>query len=81
LGIVGCYDLNLYCDGPQEECPRSWNNRPGQFSGANFREAMAEARRAGWVTQHREAMPREGWYGRFTLCPTCAKRGKGKANA
>lgn len=48
MGIVGCYDLALYCDHPDAEkwvCT-SW---PGEFQGRNFSEARREAKRAGWT--------------------------------
>lgn len=47
MGIVGCYDLNLYCDHPDqgEWTCTSW---PGQFTGRNLSAARRAARAAGW---------------------------------
>lgn len=45
--IVGCYSVHLYCDSPEGgtyKCTE-W---PGEYTGRNEREALANARKAGW---------------------------------
>lgn len=65
--IVGCYDLHLYCDYPDD----SWQHRanePTQFTGRTFTQAKGEAVAAGWKFSG-------GRHGRV-LCPTCFKSGR-----
>ncbi len=51
--IVGCYDLELYCDNGDngEDCPdyKSWCMNPnGTFTGYDRAEAYRKARSLGW---------------------------------
>lgn len=63
--IVGCYSMDLYCDGALD-CPKRQanfdGNAPGQFTGAHRTEASSEVTRAGWRLDHRNNL---------ALCPAC----------
>jgi hypothetical protein len=66
--IVGCYTVDLYCDG----CNLGYGHRRGsQYTGQTEAECLRQARRDGWLfTRDR---PRKAF------CPTCAAtRRKGK---
>ena len=47
--IVGCYSLDLYCDGPEASaCSPLRSNQPAQFTGQTERDCLRTARRVGW---------------------------------
>ena len=53
--IVGCYSMHLYCE--QEQCPANGALRgvytPTEFSGRTRAECTREARRDGWLVNHK----------------------------
>ena len=69
--IVGCYTLDLYCDG-DPECKYSMTNSPGcrnmsaQFTAETGSECRRLAREDGWILNLQE---------QTTVCPKCAKKG------
>lgn len=70
--IVGCYTLDLYCDGkgcltnhPFGIGPES-RYIPVQFTGETGQECRKEATRAGWVINNRAGT---------CLCPKCVREG------
>lgn len=70
--ISSGYSLHLYCDikgCPNSQAKGSGDNfaPPGEFSDEDRSVCYKQARRAGWLVNHRY---------RTTVCPTCAKAGK-----
>lgn len=69
--IIGCYTLDLYCDG-DPECKYSMTNSPGcrnmsaQFTAETGSECRRLAREEGWILNLQE---------QTTVCPSCAKKG------
>lgn len=63
--IVGCYTMDLYCDGAAD-CKKAAANHqgsaPGQFTGETRAEASRDATLAGWRLDHKKG---------FALCPAC----------
>lgn len=59
--IVGCYSIDLYCDG---EYRHGYQEDMAQFADADESRCYRQARRAGWVVNTREQK---------AYCPTCAK--------
>lgn len=54
MGIIGCYDLRLICDG--DHGPHRVYE--GEFPSRSRRESEADARASGWVIQNRaETLP------------------------
>lgn len=64
--IVGCYDMHLYCDFPDD----SWEHRsdePAQFTERTFTSSKREAIRRGWrFHSDRERV----------ICPACIAAGR-----
>jgi len=67
--VVGCYTLDLYCDG-DPECrmrkPTHQGSPPAQYSADTEGECKALARKIGWVFR------RDG----TVLCRRCRKKGE-----
>jgi hypothetical protein len=70
--IVGCYTLDLYCDG-DPECPKSrcikgstQNYPPAQYTAENGADCRRQARRDGWILNMKEGT---------TVCRACALKG------
>lgn len=64
--IVGCYDMHLYCDFPDD----AWEHRhrePATFQGRTFSGAQREAKRKGWHFNRD---------GERVICPSCIKAGR-----
>jgi hypothetical protein len=57
--IVGCYSMDLYCDGSPCVTTRAYQN---QFTGETASECRKEARRIGW---------RFDLTARKAYCPAC----------
>lgn len=64
MGIAGCYVLNLHCDSPIHDRGMTRN---AQFTGANEREALKNARAAGWFVRPVMDPP-------DCMCPHCRRR-------
>lgn len=47
MGIIGCYDLHLYCDHADHDAYKHRFN-PGQYTGDTRAEAVRAARESGW---------------------------------
>jgi hypothetical protein len=63
MGIVGCFDLHIFCDGPDHSYEF---NGFAQFVGDSIADTLRDARKSGW------------WVDR-TLRPDDYIRGTGKA--
>ncbi len=76
MGEIGCYDLNLYCDGEgcKDKMPSA---RLGQFVGRNYRGALREAHEAGWTTPRHKGEAENGLGRGRSLCPDCSRRKDG----
>lgn len=66
MGQVGCYSLDLYCDGPAHP---SYPTDPANYTGRTYSECARYARRDGWVIDKR----REGRECGYALCPACRR--------
>jgi hypothetical protein len=74
MAVVGCYDLNLYCDFGGgiygENCPNKGFTSP-QFecTGRNERECLRQAREFGWTFRDDNTK---------AICPKCSRLAKPK---
>lgn len=54
MGLVGCYSLDLYCDGPlRSSHPDTDLSMPHQFTGRTEAECIRAARAKGWQINRR----------------------------
>lgn len=77
MGLVGCYDLHLYCDDPDHghHHPSGWAY-PHELTGRTEAACIRQARALGWVVNKK----REGREGNgHCLCPFHKRRGKAAA--
>lgn len=69
MSIVGCYSLDLYCDG-EPDCQNGsclhTGGSPGQYSAETGSECRRQAREDGWILNLQE---------QTAVCPKCAKKG------
>jgi hypothetical protein len=65
--IVGCYDLNLYCDEPGHKPRPAQDGADAEYCAETGGECRRDARKAGWKLQMRNSR---------AICPTCAKQMK-----
>ncbi len=70
MGLVGCYDMHLYCDHPDH--PKFSQMPHGHATGYTEADAIRAARRRGWIINKRGDGAVNG-SGRC-VCPKC-KRG------
>lgn len=59
--IVGCYSIDLYCDG---EYSHDYDEGKADFADKNESRCYRQARRAGWIINTREQK---------AYCPNCTK--------
>ena len=69
MGIVACYDLNLYCD--HADCMTKWNyaREPGQYTGYDRNSTVRKARKAGWLINTKADAIENGAGSGRCLCP------------
>lgn len=81
VASIGCYTLDLYCDGPDhlalyEAAVRDWSGaasyRPQQFTGQTEAECLQEASREGW-RRVKVAPPPGHIGGGVHFCPRCVR--------
>jgi hypothetical protein len=63
MGLVGCYDLHVYCDDPQSG--HKCTAYPGEYTGRTEAEAKRAARAAGWLLTNGEGFEGSG----RAICP------------
>jgi hypothetical protein len=63
MGFVGCYRLDLYCDGPKHP----WQPGVPIFTGRTFSECARRAEAAGWLIDPKGTGRECG----RALCPKC----------
>jgi len=64
---VGCYTLDLYCDGggdPFKNDTHKYDEFPHQFTGPTYAKCAKQARNKGWLL------------GKHDLCPRCSGKRK-----
>ena len=73
--VVGCYSLDLYCAISDKDAPwHDYDIFPVQFTGRGIRDAIAEAKRAGWAVHPRRKPS-------IAICPACRSAGIGVMEA
>jgi hypothetical protein len=71
MGIIGCYTLTLYCDGPGCAEPTTHLPRNADFTGRNYSACVRDARRLGWRVRRTQTTSVLG--SGQALCPDHAK--------
>ena len=66
--IVGCYNMDLYCDGVG---PHRYNQFSEQYVGNSKKEVYKEARHRGWMLLEKSQQ---------AFCPKCSKKIEGEKN-
>lgn len=83
MGEVGCYTLDLYCDGEHTDGLAKYEGGFGQFTGGTLARARRDAKRAGWSFAFRRrpgGAPKVGGHP-CVYCPRCTairRRSEGK---
>lgn len=77
MGVVGGYELHLYCDDPKHITMHG--REPTELGSINKRDAMRTARKMGWRTMRwpTEAPLSLGASRPAMRCPVCAGTGEG----
>lgn len=68
MGVIGAYDLLVYCDGPHEV----WNKPKIEVSGRNYTACIRKVRNAGWKIV-KDGSVTEFGQGK-AYCPNCREK-------
>ncbi len=70
MGLIGCYDLMLYCDDPEHIGRWDYGKTPWEYNGRDEADCIRQARKVGWLINKKRSSREPGSVGGgYCLCP------------